>query len=147
MAFAKPTPADLKQRYPAFAGVDDATIQFWLTDAERFVDESWIEGDYSPALQAAAAHAMAREGLDASSGATIPAGLTSFRSGSFAVTLSDTAASQSVAAGFGSSRYGRDYLALLAASKGGPRVTSTGLVAGCGGYNGFAGPLPPWGGY
>ena len=34
------------------------TIRTWLTDAERFVDRSWAEGDYAAALMAKAAHEM-----------------------------------------------------------------------------------------
>lgn len=129
MAYTAPTPADLKARYPAFAAVDDETIQYWLTDAERFVDESWLEADYAPALMAVAAHHMADAGLGAQSGsASLPAGVTRFRSGQMDVTVSDSAASASAKGGFGSTRYGREYQAMLRRNFGGPRAIVAGTV-------------------
>jgi hypothetical protein len=61
--YAKPLPPHLKQRYPAFTAVDAGTIQYWLTDAERSVDATWIEGDYAAALMALAAHNMTIAGI------------------------------------------------------------------------------------
>ncbi|WP_165799461.1 DUF4054 domain-containing protein [Sphingomonas oleivorans] len=127
MAYAKPLPADLRLRYPAFAAVEEATIQYWLTDAERFVDESWAERDYAPALIARAAHGMAEGGLEAG-GASIPAGVSRFRSGAMDLSFADAAAAQAAAGGYKATRYGRDFLALLARNKGGARMTGGGAM-------------------
>lgn len=123
MAYIAPTPADLKTRYPAFAAVADQTVQYWLTDAQRFVDTSWREVDYAPALMAAAAHWMARAGLGVGPAAGIPAGVTSFRSGSFSVQIAEGAASASAAGGWASTIYGQEYRGMLYRNKGGPRAT------------------------
>lgn len=146
MPYTAPTPADLKARYAAFAGVADDTIAYWLADAQRFVDQSWIEGDYQPALIAYAAHRMTEESVAglSSGGASIPAGVTSFRSASVSVNFSEAAATQQAEGGLKATRYGREYAELLARNKAGPRVVAGGIIP-CGpGFNGYAGPLPPW---
>ncbi len=146
MPYELPTPTDLKLRYGAFAQVEDATVQYWLTDAQRAVDTTWTEGDYAPALMAHAAHRMAEEGVAGISGGSggIPAGVTRFRSGSMDVAFSEAAATQQAEGGFASTRYGREYAALLRRNRGGPRVIGGGAAIGNCGFNGFAGPLPPW---
>jgi hypothetical protein len=146
MAYTAPTPADLKARYPAFASALDATIQIYLDQANGGdVDESWFERDFSPAIQAAAAHRMSRAGVLAS-GASVDAsaGIDSFRSGGVSIQFNSAAVSASVKGGWESSSYGLDYLELLTRNKAGPRVTGGGSVACNAGFNGFAGPLPPY---
>lgn len=124
MAYVAPAPADLKLRYDAFATVDDTKIQFWLTDALRFVDTSWDEADYAPAIMAAAAHHMARQGIGSGVGAQMPAGMTNFRSGDFSVSMSEAAAAQGAAGGWASTSYGIEFRGLLRRNKGGPRLVS-----------------------
>lgn len=124
MTYTEPTIADLKARYPAFTGVADATLAYWLTDADRFVDESWREDDYIPAKLAAAAHGMAMEGLGTGNAtSTIPQGVTSFKSGTFSASIDS---SQASARGWASTRYGQEFLALMRRNFGGPRS----IVAG-----------------
>ena len=128
MAFEAPTPADLKARYPAFTAVLDATVQYWLTDAERFVDTSWMEGDYAPALMARAAHSMAGEGLGAPSGVgALPQGVTRFKSGAMDVTIADAAAIASIKGGYSATRYGQEFERLLRRNFSGPRSAASGL--------------------
>jgi hypothetical protein len=148
MAYTEPTSADLKIRYPAFAGVADATITYWLTDAHRFVDTSWIEDDYAPALIAYAAHRMSETrppGIagDAASQATAN-GLVRWKSGTADLQFSDTAVAEQARGGLTTTPYGREYLDLLAKNKGGGGTTAQGTIPCCDGFNGFAGPLPPW---
>lgn len=128
--YAKPRPSDLMVRYPAFADVDATTLQYWLTDAERFVDESWSEGDYAAALMAMAAHNMALAGIGADAAATgdLPAGVTSLKTGSLSVSFSDKAASDRAAGALSSTRYGTEFATLRRRNRFGPRVTETGTV-------------------
>lgn len=129
MAYDAPSPADLIQRYSAFADVDTDVIQYWLTDAERFVDTTWIEGDYAPALMAYAAHSMAIDGIGADGGSSeLPAGLTSFKSAELAVTFSQAAADDRVTGSLSSTRYGAEYVRLRRRNKAGPRVGLAGVV-------------------
>ena len=108
-------------RYPAFAAVPSATIDYWLTDAGRFVDASWSEGDYAPALIAAAAHHMAMNGLG--SEAATPQGVTSFKSGTFSATVD---ASQAAATGWKATRFGQEFLMLTRRNRGAARVIAAG---------------------
>lgn len=131
MAYDLPTPAELKARYPAFAAVSDLTLQYWLTDAERYVDETWLEGDYKAALIAAAAHNAVRAGV-AVAGSDVAnmagAGITDFQSASLRVRVSDEAVKAQLAGGWGTTNYGQEYFALLRKNKAGPRVVSGGTV-------------------
>jgi hypothetical protein len=146
MAYTAPMPADLKARYTAFASVADATIQIYLNDANGGdVDQSWAERDFSPAIQAAAAHRMARAGVLGSSGAAdVSAGLNSFKSASVSIEFNPDAVKASVKGGWASTPYGQQYAELLRRNKAGARVTSGGVVDCNPGFNGYAGPLPPW---
>jgi hypothetical protein len=147
MPYTAPTIATLKLRYPAFAAVADPTLQYWIADSASGVDETWIEADYQPARLALAAHRMTLSGVavpgsDVSGFAA--AGVESFRSGAFSANFSADAVRIAVAGGLESTAYGREYLDLLRKNRGGPRVTASGAAGCCTGFNGFAGPLPPW---
>lgn len=110
MAHTAPTPGDLKTRYPSFSGVADATVQYWLTDAERFVSTSWIEADYAPAIMAYAAHHMALEGLyDSGAGGSLPAGVTGFKSGNLSVQIDASYARSAAAGSWDATRFGKAF--------------------------------------
>jgi hypothetical protein len=128
--YVKPSPQHLRQRYPAFADIDAGTIQFWLTDAERYVTDAWGEGDYAAGLMALAAHNMtlAGYGTDAASVASIPAGITSMKSGTLSLSFSDQAANARAGGGYDATRYGQEYKALLLRNRGGPLVAPTGIA-------------------
>lgn len=129
------SPTSLRIRYPAFAQVDDAVIAFWLTDAARYVGD-W-GADTDPALEAYAAHKMASTpGVLAAEAGTVDAavatvqasGVTSFRSGSFSIQMSDAAAAAQVKGGYDSTPYGKEFKLLLRRHTGGPRLVGW---AGC----------------
>lgn len=135
MAYTPPTPANLIQRYPAFAAVPTPTIQYWLTDAERFVDTSWMEQDYAPALMALAAHNMVSAGLgtDGALASVVPAGVSKFKSGVLDVSFSDGATADRLSGALTASRYGGEFQLLRRRNKAGPRVSATGSIP-CGPY-------------
>ena len=122
--YAKPSPADVQARYPAFASVPEATIRYWLTDAERIVTNAWAEGDYAPGLMALAAHNMAQAGLGGAAG-SIPAGVTRFKSGAMDVSFNEATAARQAAGGYGATRYGVEFRAMLRRNSGGPRLVGT----------------------
>lgn len=130
IGYVKPLPQHLKARYPAFEDVPTATIQYWLTDAERFVDSSWTEGDYAAALMALAAHNMESAGLGsgAAAYADIPAGVSRFKSGSLDVSFAEGASADRITGALTATRYGSEYKALRYRNKGGARVTPTGTL-------------------
>lgn len=119
-----PTAADLKLREPAFALVDDTTVEYWLADAQTIVATDWIEADYAPAIIAKACHEMAVRGLGASTtgAAALPAGVNRFRSADMDVSISDSVASKSAADGYCSTRYGEDFSRYLRRNVGGARL-------------------------
>jgi hypothetical protein len=128
--YAKPLPPHLRTRYPAFASVDAGTIQYWLTDAERYVTDAWSEGDYAAGLMALAAHNMtlAGYGTEAASLSGVPAGITRMKSGSLELGFTDSAANARLSGDLKSTRYGIEYLALLRRNRAGPLVAPTGVA-------------------
>jgi hypothetical protein len=128
--YAKPLPPHLKMRYPAFASIEAGTIQYWLTDAERYVTTAWTEGDYAAGLMALAAHnmALAGYGTEATAVAAIPIGVSRFKSGTLDVTLTEAATNARASGDLSSTRYGIEYRALLARNRGGPLVAPTGIT-------------------
>jgi len=122
MAYVLPTPTTLRIRYSAFVSVDESAIQYWLTDAERFVDTSWDEADYAPALMAKAADSMVRNavaGIVQGVSAELPAGVTSFRSASFSASVTEAAANRSLT---GANLYGAEFASLQRRNFAGPRL-------------------------
>jgi hypothetical protein len=132
MAYDVPTAATLKLRYPAFASVDDAVIEYWITDAQRYVTTAWSDTDYAVALMALAAHNMTLAGLgaDAAAVASIPSGITAMKSGSLALNFTPEAANARLNGTYGATRYGTEYELLLRRNRGGPYVQDTGAVMG-----------------
>lgn len=128
--YAKPLPGHLIARYPAFAAVPVSTIRTWLSDAERFVDTSWAEGDYAAALMSLAAHNMALAGIGTGNAslAGVPVGITRMKSGSLELGFTDAAANARMSGTFAATRYGQEYQTLLRRNRGGPLVSSTGVV-------------------
>jgi hypothetical protein len=127
-----PAPSDLlaefRIRYPEFAAVPDATVEYWLDDALLIVTDSWIEADRKPAQMALAAHNLARRGLAAGGsgiGGIAAKGVTSFKSASFSVNFDASAAKAAAAGGYGSTMYGQDFQIYLHRNRGGP------FLAGC----------------
>lgn len=130
--YAKPAPLHLQARFPAFADVSVDTIQYWLTDAERLVTDSWVEGDYAIGLMLLAAHNMVLNGLgtgaEAAAAAAGASGYKVMRSGSLTLERFDAGSNTSQAGtGFASTTYGAQFLQLLRANRGGPRVVGTGV--------------------
>jgi hypothetical protein len=133
MAYTIPTAANLKAKYPAFAAVADATVDLYLADAARDrVDTSWIEGDYAPAIMAAAAHEMALLGMAAQSETAghLAAGVASLKSGNFQVSFSAEATKRASRGGLDATPYGEAYKRLLKRNKNGPRVVARADYAG-----------------
>lgn len=127
-AGATPTPSDLltqfRMRYAAFDAVSDERVEYWLTDAQSIVTDAWDEVDRVPGILSLAAHLMALQGLGTSGqvGGVSLAGLTSFKSGTFSLSRSEAAASESLRDGYTSTVYGREFAAMLRRNVGGIRL-------------------------
>lgn len=133
MAYIAPDADDLKARFPAFASVDEDTIDLWLADAQLTVTDSWIEADYEPAIMELAAHNMALLGIGSTGSGAVGgmAGVTSFKSGSFSANFSDEAVAAQVKGGYAATPYGKLFAPRLRRNRGGARVTSSGALGCC----------------
>jgi hypothetical protein len=123
--------AALIAAFPRFADVPPASIEFWLTRAARAVDDSWAEDDRDIGQMLLAAHYLTLQGLgtgaEAEAGANGTGDYRSIRSG--AITLERFDRAKNGAQGeLASTSYGRQWLALARANRGGPRVTATGTL-------------------
>lgn len=124
MAHAPATLSDFRARYPAFASVPDVTVQYWLDDAYD-TTQDWGCGEAAKAQMALAAHNLALAGYGAAGGevsALAEMGVTSFKSASMSVSLSDGVVSARSGGGYSSTRYGRDFVTYLRRCRGGPRL-------------------------
>lgn len=118
MAYVAPTLEDFRARYPAFDAVADATVQLWLDEGDN--ETSAFTDDTRPrAVMLYAAHKLAESGQGKGS---IAQGVTSFKSGTFSASLTDSAASRT---GFAATVYGREYLDLARRQFAGPRLAWT----------------------
>lgn len=113
-AVVDPQLTAFRTRYPAFAAVPDATVQYWLDEALDAVT-AWDTTAQNKGALAYAAHRMAEQGLDGSG----PAGVTSFKSGTFSASVSEAAANRT---GLHSTVYGREFITLARANFAGPRT-------------------------
>lgn len=138
--YGRPSPANLKAKYPAFASVPDATIQMYLDDAP--VDDNWLESDYAKAIMLWAAHTMTVNGIGVTEIEGYAAsGLSRLKSGTLDVAFKESASSAD--GQWSGSKYGPQFYVLLRANKGGPRVIQ---AAGAGCQSGWAKDVPFWNG-
>ena len=114
MAYTAPTIADFRARYPAFDTIADATVQAWLDDGDA-ATAAFPDEDRPRAVMLFAAHNL-QFGTEA--GKIAASGLSSFKSGTFSATVSESASART---GFAATLYGRDYLN-LARQFTGPRL-------------------------
>lgn len=144
MPYDPVTPAQFKTFKPQFASVDDAIVQAYLDMATIWVDDSWPEGVYQPAIIAVTCHLMTLDGLgdDAASDSFAVGDYQSVRSGALSLTrFKDTATSAGMSTGdwFGQTACGRQFMVWARMFRGGPRV-----AIGCGGdgVTGYAKDAP-----
>lgn len=119
MPYEKPTAAQLKARHPAFSELADPYIDAVIADANRFVDETWCEPDYQPAIMFLAAHMLVCEGALGGDVDT-PGPVVSDKLGDAAVTYANAVDSSKSVSDYSSTAYGRRYLELLRVNQRGP---------------------------
>jgi hypothetical protein len=120
MAYVDPTATDVKTRYPEFDSVADPRVDLFIAEAKMWVDESWLEGDYTIAIQTLTAHMMAYEGAifstpGAASFGSVSGPIKGEKLGDASIEYSDRGASSSVSLDereFASTPYGLRFLAL-----------------------------------
>lgn len=127
MPYTDPTPTTFKERFSAFAAVEDSVIEAVLVEAKRHVDQSWFEADYTIALNYLIAHFLVTEGAlndpDAAPVGVSSGQIVSESLGDASVTYAN---SGSAAAGddgdFSTTVYGRRFLRIQRANQGGAVV-------------------------
>lgn len=127
MPYIDPTAANLKSRFPAFAAVADSVVSQTITEAKRFVDETWNEDDYQIAIMLGAAHIMTLDGLGTGAQSQVyaqgMAGYQSIRSGALSLSRGSSSSSSGSASNWSATTYGQRFLAYLKMNRGGPLVT------------------------
>ena len=100
-------------RYPDLASVSDGQVGYWILDATGQVGDNWPTASQTPARLALAAHRASM------ATASIPTGITSFKSGDFQISMSSEA---SIRADIEQTVYGREFVKLRQAAFAGPRA-------------------------
>ena len=131
MPYTVPTRAQFLARFPVFAESPEAQIDALLLEASNSVDSTWTEPDYQPAIMYLAAHLLATdnsgedEQIEIGSAGSGGGQLTSESYGGMSASYAaPTFAQGSLSSDdeYGTTVYGRRYLALLQRNRGGPIV-------------------------
>jgi hypothetical protein len=130
MAYDAPTTTELKTRYPEFTSIDDARVTLFIEDANRSVDDSWVEGDYKIAIMCLAAHMMAIEGLLNPAGSTAAGAtsgpITSEKLGDASVSYGERSGGRFGITGadavLAATSYGQRFISLRNANHAGPQI-------------------------
>lgn len=149
MAYAAPDLADFTARFPSFAGVSNDTYALWSADAAAITGakESCLGDRIDLATMYLTAHYLTGVGIgtgaESEMAAQGAAGFKAIRSGSLSLERAEESGAD--AGQFGTTSWGRQFWAMFRGCVSGPLVTGTGCLPYSGGFNGYAGPLPPWG--
>lgn len=144
MAYTLPTPQSIKDRWPAiFGAVSDTTIQIWINTAALQHDTSWLETDYTYAIELLTGHLMIQNGIGAGAQAEANAGgmsvFQTIKSGQLTLTRGATSQDNSgVPSPWNTTQFGIDWYWL--ARKNRPPMTVTGGIDG--GQSGYAKDWP-----
>jgi hypothetical protein len=125
MTYTLPTAAEFLARFPAFGELDEDYVTALLTEASRYVDDTWLtQADYTSGALYAAAHLIATD--NALEGEAVDTGDRSIQSeswGSMSVSYGkDGSAGGTTLAAFNSTGYGRRFLEIV-------RLNKPGVVA------------------
>lgn len=115
--------ADFVAKYSAFTTLTEAPYAAWATDAESDVGENY--GSYQQrATELLTAHFLALNGigLAAGTGTLAATGATSFKSGTFQATLSDTVVAQRAKGGYQATSFGQQFAEIQRRLFGGPML-------------------------
>jgi hypothetical protein len=121
MPYDVPTLDQFTTRFPVFENRDEDQIQQCIDEASRSVDDSWVEGDYQPAIMYLAAHLLMTDESQVGDNPVIgptQGGVSAEHFGPMSITYKDfPEGSLSSSETFGTTSFGRKYLSLLHANK------------------------------
>ncbi len=110
-------------KYPAFSTLEEDVYAAWATDAELEITDRY--GDWQQkATELLTAHSLASNGIGGAAGAAVllATGATSFKSGTFSATISDSIVAARAKGGLGSTSYGLELQRINRRLFGGPRL-------------------------
>jgi len=115
--------ADFKALFPAFPTLTDAPYAAWAAKAEARVGEAYGD-DQQDATELLTAHLLALNSIGGATGAAMLAatGATSFKSGTFQASISDSVVSARAKGGYGATPYGLQFAEIQRRLFGGPRL-------------------------
>lgn len=123
MAYARLPLADFRAKYPAFSTLTDAPYAAWATDAEAEISDSY--GDYQQkATELQTAHFLASQGIGLGAGVStlLASGATSFKSGTFSASISESVVAARAKGGLASTTFGQELQRIQRRLFGGPRL-------------------------
>ncbi|MFK4871662.1 DUF4054 domain-containing protein [Novosphingobium sp. ZW T3_23] len=123
MGYTRLTLDQFKAQFPAFSTLTEEPYDAWATKAERRVGESYGD-EQQDATELLTAHLLAINGigLPAGTGTLAATGATSFKSGTFSATLSDSVVAQRAKGGYGATTWGQQFQEIQRRLFGGPRL-------------------------
>ncbi|WP_439538687.1 DUF4054 domain-containing protein [Sphingomonas sp.] len=148
MTYTRATIEAFAAGFPAFAAITEDQYDFWATRAEAVTvsRESCLGDNMAYVTMLLTAHYLERGGIGTGAAAQAYAngmdGYTEVKSGSLSLKRAENASPSGGV--WTSTRYGAEAWPYLKACAGGPLVTDTGALPQSYGYNGWAGPLPPY---
>ncbi|WP_395393059.1 DUF4054 domain-containing protein [Novosphingobium sp. BL-8A] len=112
-----------KAMFPAFSTLTEDPYAAWATKAEARVGENYGD-EQQDATELLTAHLLALNGvgLSAGTGTLAATGATSFKSGTFSATLSDSVVSQRAKGGYQATPYGQQFAEIQRRLFSGPRL-------------------------
>lgn len=149
MAYAPITPEDFKAAKPQFTNVPDETVQVYLDLAGLWVDESWPDRLYQPAVIAITCHLATLDGLGTDAQSKLfksgRSDFQSIKSGEVTLTrFQKSAADMTYLDWLGQTQCGAFFVQLLRMAKGGPRIAMGGVGHSQSGYAKDVPFSPPW---
>lgn len=123
MSYTRLTLAAFQALFPAFSTLQQDAYDAWVTKAEARVGESYGD-DQQDATELLTAHLLATNGVGMSSAASTLAatGATSFKSGSFSATISESVVAKRAKGGFAATIWGEQFAAIQRRLFGGPML-------------------------
>jgi hypothetical protein len=119
MAQVDPTAATFIVDFPEFEDRDPALLTRLIVVAKHMVDSSWIDEDYTRAIELYVAHLLIQSDLAAATGGT-GGSISSESLGPISVSY-QKGATKDDPSGFQSTIYGAEFLLLARLNRGGPR--------------------------
>ncbi len=121
MPYTRLTLEQFKATYPAFSTLTEESYAAWATKAERRVGENFGD-EQQDATELLTAHLLALNGIGGAPGAAMLAatGATSFKSGTFQASVSDTVVAKRAKGGYAATVWGQQFAEIQRRLFGGP---------------------------